>query len=534
MRPYRPRPGTGDRGTAGTVVAVLLLLVVVGGLPLALWLDLRDMADRELGAQAREAGGIIDQVRDYYAHNIVGRVQAGPSPTRVVHDYAEVPGAIPIPATLSLELGQLIGARQGDVRYRFFSDYPFAGRAPHTFDGFERAALATLRRDPAARVEEVSGSLVDRRFRLVTPVMMQPECVACHNTHPDSPKRDWKVGDVRGLQEVEVRLPLATDVFAFRHLLAYVGCTLTLGLATIGLQRRQAAVIRRVNGELERANGFLAEVSGKLARYLPPQLFDAIFKGAKDVTVATERKKLTVFFADIAEFTEAAERLQPEELTALLNEYLTEMSRIAVAHGATVDKFVGDAIVGFFGDPETRGAAEDAKACLEMALAMRARAAELAVGWARRGIERPFRIRIGINTGFCNVGNFGSEDRLAYTIVGAAVNLAARLQALAEPGGIVLGRETWALVRDLVCTRPLPAVVVKGIAAPVVPYAVEGLVGDAGPLSVVIDEHVAGLDLFVDTGAVPDGAAERAARRLREAAAALEARREARAAPNTR
>jgi class 3 adenylate cyclase len=364
--------------------------------------------------------------------------------------------------------------------------------------------------------------------------MMQPECVACHNTHPDSPKRDWKVGDVRGLQEVEVRLPLATDIFAFRHLLAYVGCTLTLGLATIGLQRRQAAVIRRVNGELERANGFLAEVSGKLARYLPPQLFDAIFKGAKDVTVATERKKLTVFFADIAEFTEAAERLQPEELTALLNEYLTEMSRIAVAHGATVDKFVGDAIVGFFGDPETRGAAEDAKACLEMALAMRARAAELAVGWARRGIERPFRIRIGINTGFCNVGNFGSEDRLAYTIVGAAVNLAARLQALAEPGGIVLGRETWALVRDLVCTRPLPAVVVKGIAAPVVPYAVEGLVGDAGPLSVVIDEHVAGLDLFVDTGAVPDGAAERAARRLREAAAALEARREARAAPNTR
>ena len=205
---------------------------------------------------------------------------------------------------------------------------------------------------------------------------------------------------MRGLQEVEVRLPLATDVFAFRHLLAYVGCTLTLGLATIGLQRRQAAVIRRVNGELERANGFLAEVSGKLARYLPPQLFDAIFKGAKDATVATERKKLTVFFADIAEFTEAAERLQPEELTALLNEYLTEMSRIAVAHGATVDKFVGDAIVGFFGDPETRGSAEDAKACLEMALAMRARArgAGGGVGAARRraAVPNPDRDQHGL------------------------------------------------------------------------------------------------------------------------------------------
>src|SRR5919199_3204170 len=189
MRPRRSRAGTGDRGTAGTVVAVLLLLVVVGGLPLALWLDLRDMVDRELGSQAREVGGIIDQVRDYYARNIVGRVQAGPAPTHVVHDYAEVPGAIPIPATLSLELGQLISGRGGEVRYRFFSDYPFAGRAPHAFDDVERAALATLRRDPRARVEEGSGSGLDRRFPLVTPVIMQPECVACHNTHPDSPKR---------------------------------------------------------------------------------------------------------------------------------------------------------------------------------------------------------------------------------------------------------------------------------------------------------------------------------------------------------
>ncbi|TIL50773.1 MAG: adenylate/guanylate cyclase domain-containing protein, partial [Mesorhizobium sp.] len=87
----------------------------------------------------------------------------------------------------------------------------------------------------------------------------------------------------------------------------------------------------------------------------------------KDVTIATERKKLTIFFSDIKDFTAIAERLQPEDLTALLNEYFTEMSMIALKHEATVDKFIGDALLVFFGDPETKGVEEDARACLRMA-----------------------------------------------------------------------------------------------------------------------------------------------------------------------
>ena len=99
----------------------------------------------------------------------------------------------------------------------------------------------------------------------------------------------------------------------------------------------------------------------KIAKYISPQIYKSIFSGQRDVAIATERKKLTIFFSDIKDFTATTERLQPEDLTALLNEYLTAMSNIALEYGATIDKFIGDAVLAFFGDPETRGVAEDAR-----------------------------------------------------------------------------------------------------------------------------------------------------------------------------
>src|SRR5204863_4529901 len=104
--------------------------------------------------------------------------------------------------------------------------------------------------------------------------------------------------------------------------------------------------IRGMNKELETSNEFLATLSMKISRYLSPQIYKSIFSGQKDVTISTERKKLTIFFSDIKDFTATTERMQPEDLTALLNEYLTEMSSIALAHGGTVDKFIGDASLG--------------------------------------------------------------------------------------------------------------------------------------------------------------------------------------------
>ena len=337
-----------------SIAFVLLVLVMLAGLPVAVWLDLSNLSETSLLRQAKDLDSVVSSVRGYYASNVVGRVLASPGSTQVVHNYQNVPGAIPIPATLSLELGRVISEQQENISYRFVSDFPFKNRAPHALDSFETAALTDLRNHKDQQLSEVSTSVFNDRVRLVAPVIMGAACVACHNSHPESPKRDWKVGDVRGI---------------------------------IGVQRRQAATIRGMNRELETANDFLATLSMKISRYLSPQIYKSIFSGQKDVTIHTERKKLTIFFSDIKDFTATTERLQPEQVTSLLNEYFTEMSNIALKHAGTLDKFVGDAILIFFGDPESRGEAEDAKACLHMAAEMQRRLAELNAKWRNEGVE---------------------------------------------------------------------------------------------------------------------------------------------------
>ena len=508
-------------------VLVLLVAALLGGLPIAVWLDLQDIAESALQTQAGNLNSIISSVRSYYGTNVVGRVLASPGSTQVVHNYVDVPGAIPIPATLSLELGGVISAQQSNIAYRFISDFPFKGRAAHAMDGFERNSLTSLRQNPNQQITEVSASLFNDRVRLIAPIVMGAACVSCHNTHPDSPKWDWKVGDVRGIQEVTISQPIAANIFSFKYLLIYFVFTAAVGLAFILLQRRQAGVIAGINKELEAANEFLASVSMKISRYLAPQIYKSIFSGERDVTIHTERKKLTIFFSDIKDFTATTERLQPEEITSLLNEYFTEMSAIALKHGGTVDKFIGDAILIFFGDPETKGPSEDAKACLRMAVDMQRRLSELNAKWRAAGIEQPFRVRMGINTGFCNVGNFGSTDRMDYTIIGAEANLAARLQAIAEPGHIVVSYETYALVREMVATSTLPPISMKGISREVVPYAIEGLLDDSGRQERIFSEHLVGLDLDFDPSLVETSDAERARAVLRDALAALEARKPA-------
>ena len=279
-----------------------------------------------------------------------------------------------------------------------------------------------------------------------------------------------------------------------------------------------------MNRELAEANEFLASISLKIAKYLSPQIYKSIFSGQKGRHHRHGAEEAHDLLLGHQGFHRHLGALQPEDLTALLNEYFTEMSAIALKHGATVDKFIGDALLVFFGDPETKGVEEDAKACLRMAVDMQRRLEQLNNIWRDRGIEQPFQARMGINTGYCNVGNFGSDDRMDYTIIGAEANLAARLQSIAEPGGICLSYETYALVRDVVRARPLPPIAMKGISREVVPYEVEGLLGELAQRPQVISEHATGLDLFLDVEAIDEKGVERAKKRLSEALMALTAR----------
>jgi adenylate cyclase len=156
----------------GYVFALLVALLLLG-LPIAVWLDLSKLVETNSRRQAGDVNSIISSVRNYYADNVVGRILASPGMTKVVHNYKDIPGAIPIPATLSLELGKVISEQQRNIEYRFVSDYPFKNRAPHALDEFETAALGRLRQNSNQQLTKVSSSTFADKVRLIAPIIME-------------------------------------------------------------------------------------------------------------------------------------------------------------------------------------------------------------------------------------------------------------------------------------------------------------------------------------------------------------------------
>jgi adenylate cyclase len=279
-------------------------------------------------------------------------------------------------------------------------------------------------------------------------------------------------------------------------------------------------VIARVHSHLERSATArrLQALTDKLGRYLAPQVVKSLLDGSRDAQIRTQRKKLTVFFSDIKDFTASTSKWQPEDITFLLNSYFSEMSKIAQEYGGTVDKFIGDAMVIFFGDPETRGVKEDATQCVKMALAMQRRMAEMQILWREMGSDKNFQIRCGINTGYCDVGNFGSDLRMDYTIIGSEVNLAARLEQNADPGGILISSETEALVRDEIISRERAPLTVKGFADPVRSFAVQGEATGQATARKVFQWERLGMRVLIDLDRLPDAERAAAAVELREMA----------------
>ncbi|MDP7130922.1 MAG: adenylate/guanylate cyclase domain-containing protein, partial [Planctomycetota bacterium] len=218
----------------------------------------------------------------------------------------------------------------------------------------------------------------------------------------------------------------------------------------------------RTHLELKSSREKLSDLAEKLSKYLSPQVYQSIFSGEKDVRIESYRKTVTVFFSDIVEFTPKAESMSHQELTEWLNNYLNEMSKIALDHGGTVDKFIGDSVMVFFGDPESKGEQQDAIRCSQMAIDMQDRSKQLGIS-----------IRIGINTGECTVGNFGSEDRMDYTIIGPQVNAAARLEQQSDPGRILISQSTFELIKDAIPCEQRGAIQVQGIERELMTYWLE-------------------------------------------------------------
>jgi len=276
-----------------------------------------------------------------------------------------------------------------------------------------------------------------------------------------------------------------------------IGTLLFLSVAAYYIHM-QANMLYNAKQEIETQQTSANELAHKMSKYLAPQVWQTIFSGKKDVTLETQRKKLVVFFSDIKGFTQLSDELEPEVLTELLNQYLTDMCDIALKHGGTIDKFIGDSLMIFFGDPTTEGTKTDAQKCVAMAIAMRKHMKVLQQKWSSQGIKTPLQIRMGINTGYCTVGNFGAEQRMDYTIVGKEVNLASRLESLAEAGEILLSYETFSLIKDTVMCRDKGEIDVKGFSRPLPIYQVVGFRKELGSESSYMEHQLDGFSMYLD------------------------------------
>lgn len=196
-------------------------------------------------------------------------------------------------------------------------------------------------------------------------------------------------------------------------------------------------------------------------KYVPADLVKELIAMNQEATLGGEKKNLTIFFSDIAGFTTISEKLKPETLVEFLGEYLGEMSRIILDHKGTVDKYIGDAIMAFWGAPKEFD--DHAIWAAKAALAYQSRLKVLSEKWVSEG-KPDFSSRIGLNTGDIIVGNMGYESRMNYTVIGDAVNLASRLEGINKVYGtsIIIGEETYIKVKDVMETRQLDTVAVKG------------------------------------------------------------------------
>jgi class 3 adenylate cyclase len=299
-----------------------------------------------------------------------------------------------------------------------------------------------------------------------------------------------------------------------------IGTLLFLSVAAFYIHI-QATMLYNAKQEIELQQNRANELALKMSKYLAPQVWKTIFSGKQSVALETQRKKLVIFFSDIKGFTQLSDELEPEVLTELLNQYLTDMCDIALRYGGTIDKFIGDSLMIFFGDPTTEGTKADAQKCVAMAIEMRKHMKVLQQQWSSQGIKTPLQIRMGINTGYCTVGNFGAEQRMDYTIVGKEVNLASRLETMAEAGEILLSYETFSLIKDTVMCRDKGEIQVKGFSRPLPIYQVVGFRKELGCESSYVEHQLDGFSMYLDEEKIQLGDKERVLAALESATARI-------------
>ena len=471
------------------VVLILTLMFCIGvGIALA---NMSRLSSGLIEAQAVQSAALyvesFNQAIDLYSNAAVDRAKT--AGVQVTHAYLDKPSAIPLPSTFAIELGDRISDREDGIGVRFYSDYPFPwreGGGPR--DRFEQDALAHLRQNSKSeffRREDKDGHGV---MRYGSASIMKPSCVTCHNTHPQSPKTDWEVGDVAGVWEITQSLDsLVAKVdrslkgtFAMLSgfsLLGISGLTLVFGKLRQsnreldGRVQERTADLAQANGDLEQRNRLIRQVFG---RYLSDAVVANLLERPEALRLGGDRRNITILTSDLRGFTAFSERLSPEDVIQVLNLYLEEMAEVINQYQGTIDEFMGDGILVLFGAPTARE--DDALRAVACACAM-----QLKMGAVNERLKQmhlaPLEMGIGINTGEVVVGNIGSERRTKYGIVGSPVNLTYRIESYTSGGQILIAETTLQAAGASVKTSRRREVQAKGIQQPIPIYEVYGVGG---------------------------------------------------------
>ncbi len=238
------------------------------------------------------------------------------------------------------------------------------------------------------------------------------------------------------------------------------------------------------------------EIKDAFSRYVAPSLVQDIMKDPAKLVLGGEERRLTIFFSDIRGFTTLSEGLEPQVLVRLINDYLTPMTDIVLKHGGTVDKYMGDAIMAFWGAPVWQD--DHAVRAARTALEMMARLRELQAEWEQRGIPR-LDIGIGLSTGNVTVGNMGSHLRFDYTVMGDSVNLGSRLEGMNKEYGthIIVPKFTYEEIKQEFILRQLDVIKVKGKNVPIKIYELMGHKDAGGSLREGAELFEAGLKAYM-------------------------------------
>lgn len=490
-------------------------LVVLASLGVVL-LIVPPMVRTNVEAAARDAAlETIHQyktVRGIYSRNVVKKVLAHPEFSATVKHSDNI-NEIPPPATFILDISEAL-SKEG-ISLKFYSPFPFANRADRKLDAFGAKAWEQLTANPEAVISEETKIDGRRAYRVaVGDVFRQQTCVDCHNYHPLSIKKGWKLGDLRGVFEVVVdveRLLDTGDRVSRFVILSFVASGLLIVLVGIMIGRPIAQRLSEMRGAVQAvadgkldvdipasgSNDEIGALGGALEVFrenakrrveLEEEQLDLYNQIKSQIVLLTDTNKsierfvpstflkllkkeniinvelgdyalrdMSVLFTDIRDFTTLSETMTPNDNFRFINNYLGRMGPIIRDHKGFIDKYIGDAIMALFDEPDHAVAA-----AVDMLQRLERYNQEERIRYGRDAI----RIGIGVNTGSLMLGTIGEKDRMDGTVISDAVNLAARVEGLTKAYGVplVITDNTLNALPDpgKYSIRPLDSVTVKG------------------------------------------------------------------------